>query len=275
MIETDNRAAAEKWHGRLWLLPDRRMIAYVGTGSTSSSHQHHAVQLVVALDGEISLTLGDTTRQLWSALIPRDTQHAVDVDGPALVIWIDPHCPTGHMLDAWADDLQGQELGLSIGRVDVTDPDLDVINLVDVVLAKLHVTTDKPRPVSPHVQRALSYLDAELSNGPTLIEAAARAAISPSRLTHLFTREVGIPFRRYALWLRLLRAIESVIAGNDLTRAAADAGFSDSAHLSRTFRSTFGLTPSAMFVLEIARSNQAQAALRGFAEWEDPIKETR
>lgn len=275
MTEPDDRTAGERWCGRLWLLPDRRMIVYVGTGSTSSSHQHHAVQLVVALDGEISLTLGDTTRQLWSALIPRDTRHAVDVDGPALVMWIDPHCPTGHMLDSWADDLQGQELGLSIGHVDVTDPDLDVINLVDVVLAKLQVVPETPRPVSRHVQRALSYLEAELSSAPTLSEAAARAAISPSRLTHLFTLEVGIPFRRYALWLRLLRAIESVIAGNDLTGAAADAGFSDSAHLSRTFRSTFGLTPSAMFVLEIARTTEAQSALRGFVEWQDPIKEPR
>ncbi|QZH69439.1 helix-turn-helix domain-containing protein [Mycolicibacterium farcinogenes] len=253
MIETDDRAPAEQWYGRLWLLPDKRMIVYAGNGSTSSSHSHHAVQLVVALDGEITLSLGETTRRLWSAIIPRDTEHAVDIEGPALVIWLDPHSETGHLLDSWADDLQGQELGLTLAHLDLADPDIDVVHLVDSILEKLDATPDKLPEISPRVQRALTYLDQELSNSPTLVEAAARAAVSSSRLTHLFTREVGIPFRRYALWLRLLRAVECVADGHDLTRAAADAGFSDSAHLSRTFRSTFGLPPSAMLILEIAR----------------------
>lgn len=254
MTEADAHQDLEQWHGRLWLLPERRMMVYLGSGSTSSSHRHHAVQLVLALDGHIELTLGDDTHRLTSALIPRDTPHTVDISGPALVIWVDPHCATGHTLDSWADDLDGEELGLSLGPVDLRDPGIDVVGLVDRVLAALDVVPEDPRPVSRHVRLSLDYLNRELANSPTLVGAAAHAAISPSRLTHTFTREVGIPFRRYALWLRLLKAIECVIDGNDLTRAAVEAGFSDSAHLSRTFRSTFGLAPSAMWVLEIAHS---------------------
>lgn len=88
---------------------------------------------------------------------------------------------------------------------------------------------------------------------PSLVQAAAEAHISPSRLTHLFTGEVGIPFRRYGLWVRLRRAAEHVAGGTNLTRAAVAAGFSDSAHLSRAFKTNFGLSPSALFGMKLYR----------------------
>jgi AraC family transcriptional regulator len=73
---------------------------------------------------------------------------------------------------------------------------------------------------------------------------ADEVALSPSRLGTLFRRDTGIPVRRYQLWLRLIDAIEAHSDGTTLTEAAHYAGFSDSAHLSRTFRRMFGMPPS-------------------------------
>lgn len=75
---------------------------------------------------------------------------------------------------------------------------------------------------------------------------AAIVGISASRLTHLFSQQVGIPLRRYVLWSRLQLAITRVQAGDDLTGAAHGAGFADSAHLTRTTREMFGLPPSVL-----------------------------
>ncbi len=44
--------------------------------------------------------------------------------------------------------------------------------------------------------------------------------LSESRLTHLFTEHVGIPIRRYRLWLRLLEALEEIFNGSSFTTAA-------------------------------------------------------
>jgi AraC-like DNA-binding protein len=52
----------------------------------------------------------------------------------------------------------------------------------------------------------------------------------------------GIPVRRYLLWLRLRDAVEQVFNGMSFTYAAHHAGFSDSAHLSRTFKQMSGMT---------------------------------
>jgi AraC-like DNA-binding protein len=42
-------------------------------------------------------------------------------------------------------------------------------------------------------------------------------------------------------------ALTQIVRGVSLTTAAHEAGFADSAHLSRTFKHMFGLTPSELF----------------------------
>ena len=70
--------------------------------------------------------------------------------------------------------------------------------------------------------------------------------LSPSRYAHLFTTEVGLPFRRYLLWRKLNRSMQAFGRGATLTDAAFEAGFADSAHLTRTFHQMFGIPPSVM-----------------------------
>jgi AraC-like DNA-binding protein len=80
----------------------------------------------------------------------------------------------------------------------------------------------------------------------TLDEVARSVHLSPSRFAHLFTQELGLPFRRYLLWRKLTRAMLMVGRGNTLSAAAHGAGFSDSAHLTRTFYQMFGIAPTVM-----------------------------
>jgi AraC-like DNA-binding protein len=61
---------------------------------------------------------------------------------------------------------------------------------------------------------------------------------------HAFTESVGVPLRPYILWLRLQRAACDLIHGVTATEAAHTAGFSDAAHLTRTFRRMLGVTPT-------------------------------
>ncbi len=80
-----------------------------------------------------------------------------------------------------------------------------------------------------------------------LADLAKAIDLSPGRLTHVFTQREGIPFKRWLLWDRLLRTVDQLCAGADLTTAAHAAGFADSAHLSRSFRAHFGIPASRIF----------------------------
>lgn len=109
------------------------------------------------------------------------------------------------------------------------------------------IEADTPRPelLDPRVRKVIRWL--KEGGGIGSLEAAARAhGLSSSRLGHLFSAQVGVPFRPFALWLRLRGALACVASGANLTEAAHGAGFADSAHLTRTFRRMFGITPSGL-----------------------------
>ncbi|MDP1616573.1 helix-turn-helix domain-containing protein [Phenylobacterium sp.] len=95
---------------------------------------------------------------------------------------------------------------------------------------------------SEALARSLAVVESSLGGGPVpLGRAAASAGLSAERYRHLFVETVGLPFRRYVLWRRLQRAFRTLEAGGDVTSAAHDAGFADSAHFARTLRAMLGV----------------------------------
>lgn len=76
---------------------------------------------------------------------------------------------------------------------------------------------------------------------------AASVGLSPSRFRHLFREQSDIPYRRYRIWRRVIAAIAALHKVDNLTHAAMEAGFTDSAHFNHCFRATFGINPSLVF----------------------------
>lgn len=100
------------------------------------------------------------------------------------------------------------------------------------------------RRVDERLLRALEAIDAE---GLSVADAAARAGLSESRMTHLTTETLGAPPRVFRAWFKLQRAIrEAALGTSNLTQAAHRAGFSDSAHLTRTSKRLLGVRPAEM-----------------------------
>ncbi|MEV0342707.1 helix-turn-helix transcriptional regulator [Nocardia sp. NPDC050713] len=97
----------------------------------------------------------------------------------------------------------------------------------------------------PAVAEVLRLLPERIAAGPVRLADLARAVhLSESRLAHVFSAELGLPFRPYLRWLRIQRAVELLAAGHSLTDVAHEAGFADSAHLTRVCRAMFGAPPS-------------------------------
>lgn len=100
------------------------------------------------------------------------------------------------------------------------------------------------KPLHPLLRGALA-LGVEHPDGPPdLRTLAAGVGLSASRLGHLFRDELGLPYPSWRRWTRLRLALDHISAGGNLTSAAHAAGFADSAHLTRTCRAMFGLTPT-------------------------------
>lgn len=254
---------AQQWRGELFL--GAGSVLYVGPGGLADRHVHDAVQIVHSFGERFELELDGAILNASAAVVPSRRLHKLSSQSPRLAIaLVDPCGPRGAAIDRRARALAGKDIVALFSHIEAPRVEADsIVDCGNRLIAALG-TFDRPAvSASPHVLSALLYVERELEFRPRLAEAAREAHISASRLTHLFSREVGLPFRRYVLWRRLRRVVELVAAGANLTEAAIAAGFSDSSHLSRVFRSTFGLSPSALLQMQIAADAWPEG--RGFA----------
>jgi len=118
--------------------------------------------------------------------------------------------------------------------------------IITGVVRGLSVGPPPLRKMDPRVVQALQVIRNGDVRSMPLEDAAKSVYLSPSRFAHLFKEEIGVPFRRYMLWRKLSRAMEEFGRGANLTNAAHAAGFTDSAHLTRTWRQMWGISPTTM-----------------------------
>ncbi|AEI64735.1 helix-turn-helix domain-containing protein [Corallococcus macrosporus] len=231
-------------------------LAMWGPGDATTKHAHHAMHLVLRRQGHLSVRAPGmkTAGQAAGVLVGPDVPHALDArGGEVLILFVEPESDDGARLQAALDG----PLRLFDGaRRDALLADLPpsgalaheaVGGWMEATLASLSGTPAAPQRLHPRVRKLLRHLRAAAAPEDTSLEALAQVAgLSPSRLMHTFTESVGVPLRPYLLWLRLQRAAGAIAAGRTLGEAAHAAGFSDAAHLTRTFRRMFGTTPSSL-----------------------------
>jgi AraC-like DNA-binding protein len=81
----------------------------------------------------------------------------------------------------------------------------------------------------------------------TLFSLAELLGVSPYRLSRAFPRELGVSVTRYRHRVRIGRALDRLEAGErSLSTLAAELGYADQAHLTRTMRQYLGHTPMAV-----------------------------
>lgn len=230
------------------------VLASAGAGTVSSGHSHHAMHLVLCRAGELRVRAEGERRWRSAAgvLTAPDVPHALDASGrEVMIVFLDPESDAGARLRdrmrapvrtftaSERDALFAVEPAALMAEAGVEWLEGVVRLLGGEVRARV-----LPHPRVKKVVRLLRTLPA---GAETSLEAlAAAVGLSPGRLMHAFTASVGIPLRPYLGWLRLQRAAAAIVGGAPLTEAALLAGFSDAAHMSRTFRRMLGMPPSAL-----------------------------
>lgn len=98
--------------------------------------------------------------------------------------------------------------------------------------------------VDPRLTCAIDILHA--SGGRLRIDALAKfVACTARHLNRLFRRNVGLSAKTYAQLIQFHRTLKLITSGNvPITAAAFEGGYSDHAHMARTFRRFGGFTPS-------------------------------
>ena len=217
-------------------------------------HAHHAIQVTLAIDGEVSL---QGQRGDWRTgrgfIVRADAVHSYQPNGALVAMtFVDPESAEGAWLSA---SLRADITAVPDARLARCLPELkrlvdqpfECMGIPELIRHCVHALcagVPPSRRLDERVTRVLASIRSSDELRISIDEAAAKAFLSPSRFAHLFKQQVGLPFRRYMLWRKLTRAMLVIGRQETISTAAHEADFSDAAHLTRTFYEMVGLPPS-------------------------------
>jgi AraC family transcriptional regulator len=210
----------------------------------------------LGLGGRFRLNASETTVTGDAVGVSADVGHTFEAEGLVGLLFIEPesrmgraiaHKYFGHALLAVVPPALSGDFRDRM-TASFRAPKRNDAELVDIGHALVaHLAGDVRAEIPDwRIRKVIAWAAGQLDGQISLVDAIPLVDLSAGRLRHLFVEQTGLPFKTYLLWLRLIRAVECFAAGKSLTQAAHDAGFSDSAHLSRTFRRMFGVTPAAL-----------------------------
>jgi AraC family transcriptional regulator len=220
------------------------------------AHAHHAIQIVIALDGTAAICGSDGQYHDARGLVVRpDAEHSFDCNGAlGVMLFVDPESSEG----AWLSTSLRQDITIVPDtRLDSMVPELrtfaeqpdespDIAALIRRCIQGLRPGLAPVRRLDARVTTVIDAIRVSDDLRMSLEQAADKACLSSTRFAHLFKDQVGLPFSRYMLWRKLTRAMVAVASEGTIAAAAHAADFADAAHLTRTFYQMVGMAPSVL-----------------------------
>jgi AraC-like DNA-binding protein len=172
-------------------------------------------------------------------LEPRLIQEALHPHLRSLPFVRDPVTPGGALHAAIATALEDSDAAIEDLQLDAI-----VSELAEALASHDASSRSAAEPASREAVRiARAYLD-ENAFDPVSSEALeALTGLSRFALCRHFRRCLGTSPYRYHTLRRLERARRMIQAGVPLARAAAESGFADQSHMTRQFKSAYGVSP--------------------------------
>lgn len=234
---------------------------YIGPFLENSEHQHSALQVSIALDNPFHLRANDQSQEYRSAIIAPNIPHQLSCPSghsALLILFLDHEIRISKLIISHL--LQSDKIA-TFDKLHYSSPLRTLVasdngiqtpqksaQIIDLIVSTLLEDYDSAIvPLDGRIADAIERINSLDVIRISLQELAESVYLSESRFAHLFKEQLGIPIRRYLLWMRMIRALKMVMQDISLTEAAHQTGFSDSAHFSRTFRSMFGMSPSYVF----------------------------
>jgi len=213
----------------------------------TTPHAHYAWKVHVGLDAPVWLKSRERSEASEARVIvvPPNVQHATGAIGWSVALFLEP----GMRATPWRETgpayaIEGSQARRLVGLVNeaMTSSRVDVGCFVDQVARGIFAPMTNTRSLDARVSAALAAIRRDVDVDLRPLASALR--LSLDRLTHLVSEQTGMPLRRHSLWQRVLRVLDAGARPASLAAAAVEAGFSDHAHMTRSFRRFLGRAPS-------------------------------
>jgi len=201
---------------------------------TLSAHRNPVTCILAGLDRPLTVRAGSQRIEGDMVLIRPGVEHEVEIGGRARVLYFDG---LAYPLDA--------ELAQRVPR-DLAATAIDALGSDARARTELRARLSRrgARWCPAQVARAVDAIAADPTMRMAQTELAGRLDRSRTHALRVFKDATGMTFRGFKRWTALCAAARQIADGQLVRTAAMDAGFADTAHLTRTFRSSFGTTPT-------------------------------
>jgi AraC-like DNA-binding protein len=218
-------------------------------------HAHSQHQLVYGSSGVMTVR---TARGLWvvpahrAVWMPAEMEHEIETSGFVALrtLYLDPALsasfPSGCEVVSVSPLLR--ELILHACRIGVlNDANAEQARLIAVLVDQLHVLPSipfqLPLPVDPRAKRAARAILAAPGDERSFTQLCRHAGGSRRTLDRLFSSETGMTIGLWRQQARVLRALQLLGAGHNVTSVALEVGYSGTSAFVSMFKKAIGTTP--------------------------------
>jgi AraC-like DNA-binding protein len=124
-------------------------------------------------------------------------------------------------------------------------------HLIDLLIDQLNtvqaIPLQLPNPSDVRALRVAEILQRNPADASSLEAACKRAGASKRTIERLFQEETRLSLGKWRQQLRLMRSLQLLAAGEKITHAALEAGYSTPSAFIAMFRKTLGTTPRRYF----------------------------
>ncbi len=229
------------------------LTAFWGTSFYTDPHCHGSLQLVFDISNSFKIKDKSSSWVFYSTAIIRTSHiHQLDSNGSMqLFIYLDEETEYARKLNnkylvsqniSSLDNDANPNINREFVKKLLVETDCEKLFQGLLTIIEELVGADSSKNNDIRISRAINYI--EKTHKPIKVkDVGEHVCLSESRLRFLFKQEVGQSIQSFILWTKVIRSINPILKGNQISQSAYSAGFWDPSHLNRSFKKLLGISP--------------------------------
>lgn len=230
---------------------DKDNIAFIGDQINATEHSHCVLQVFLSMDEPLRVTVDGECVSGKCIIINKNVRHVFSSDNRVqLSVLIEPSSSFAKELikkihgNYWICDSEIECIQQKAAALMNTNDKQQYISFMQDFAEHLGIKRNV-KALDKRIIELLEILQNCDCQDHTIESLAKRVCLSPSRLSHLFREQVGVPLKSYILFHQLEIAFTALLNGSNVTDAAMLAGFNTPSHFAATVKKWMGMPVSA------------------------------
>lgn len=218
----------------------------------SEIHSHQLLQIFVADEGDLSLTINGQHVSGSCIVIDSNVLHHVRKnDNVGFLMFIEPTCSIAKQFKRKFTKygfsvFQGSKLLSCLNDFKKSPTQRAYLQFIRNLFFLSDINLNQQTAYDQRVKQVIHWMEFSDCSEYSVKPIANKLAISPSRLEHLFKEQTGMPLKSYLTMHRLINAYQLLFGGASITEAALQSGFDSSAHFAMLNKKLTGVTASSI-----------------------------